>query len=43
LHFLRSVTSTLCAAMFSNSYVKLRLLYVMLRFVAVPKIVGFLG
>ncbi len=33
---LRFVTSTLCAATFSNSYVKWRLLYVMLRFVAVP-------
>ena len=32
----RFVTSTLCAATFSNSYVKWRLLYVMLRFVAVP-------
>ncbi len=30
------MTSTLCAATFSNSYVKLRLSYVMLRFVAVP-------
>ncbi len=30
------VTSTLCAATFSNSYVKWRLRYVMLRFVALP-------
>ncbi len=30
------MTSTLCAATFSNSYVKGRLSYVMLRFVAVP-------
>ncbi len=30
------MTSTLCAATFSNSYVKWRLRYVMLRFVAVP-------
>ncbi len=33
---LRFVTSTLCAATFGNSYVKWRLRYVMLRFVAVP-------
>ncbi len=30
------VTFMLCAATFSNSYVKWRLCYVMLRFVAVP-------
>jgi hypothetical protein len=33
------VTSTLCAAMFSNSYIKWRLRYMMLRFVAVSRIV----
>ncbi len=36
LKLLRFVTSTLCAAMFSNSNVKWRLRYLMLRFVAVP-------
>jgi hypothetical protein len=36
LQLLRFVTSTLCAAMFSNSYVKWRLRYMMLRFAAVP-------
>ncbi len=30
------MTSTLCAATFSNSFIKWRLRYVMLRFVAVP-------
>ncbi len=34
---LRFVTSTLCAATFSNSYTKWRLRYVMLHFLAVPK------
>ncbi len=36
LKLLRFVTSTLCAATFSNSYIKWLLRYVMLRFVAVP-------
>ncbi len=37
LRFVRFMTSKLCAATFSNSYVKWRLHYVMLRFVAVSK------
>ncbi len=36
LQLLHFVTSTLCAATFSNSYVKRHLRYVMLHFVAVP-------
>ncbi len=36
LYLVHFVTSILCAATFSNSYIKWRLRYVMLRFVAVP-------
>ncbi len=36
LKLLRFVTSMLCAATFSNSYVKWRLRYMILLFVAVP-------
>ncbi len=34
------MTSTLCTATLSNSYVKRRLLYMMLRFIAVPSTTG---
>ncbi len=43
LYLLRFVISTLCAATFSNSYVKWHLRYGMLRFVAVPAIRSSLG